>query len=457
MKYRISTILLILTTNLFAQFVTVNDANFAQALCNNYPEIMNVSCSQLDTVKADKIDFTLDLSNANITNASEIIYFNRIDSLILKGNNLSAFVNQIQPANYWSLHYIDLSDNQLSKFPTLSINVNFVIMTDIFFQNNKATTLQKFWGIRDSLINLNVSNNYLTSCEDYSMALKAKSINLSNNYFTFEDLLPHTKHPQFNTVFTVSPQRKIQWSTSIVDGKELESFKLTIPVDSFVTNNTYNWYKDGQFLRSTTSNTLTFDTLTLLDAGSYTVTITNSNTLMSNVTLNSEAIQVFVQPCMHLSESLPIIISEKCKGAKLTVSSSPSNDGIAPYTFVVSSQNDYYSFNSTTNVELPVGTFDLTIIDKNNCSKTYPSQIIVKGTSDCDTHVITPDGDGLQDEYYFDINGEAKIYNLKGQLINTLELPGFWNARNISGEIVPPGKYIMVINESEKIELKIIW
>lgn len=440
-----------------AQLVTVKDSQFNEALCQKYPSVMKNNCTQLDTAAAEHIDFSLIITNSDISEATEISYFNRLDTLILSNNNLTSFLTHIQTSNFWSLHYLDLSNNQLEVFPILSLNVDYTLVKHIYFQNNKATTLQKYWSLRDSIIVLNVANNYIEDCQDYSMALKATEINLSNNYFTFQDLEPQTKHPNFTSVFTVAPQRKVKWLKPIETGIEYQTFSLTIPVDYTVKNNTYSWYFNGELVKTTTTNTLVFDSLKLENAGVYTVEITNSNPLLANLTLSSEEVELVVNECMAISTKPSALVNEKCNGARVVLLKDENCTGISPITINFTNGFKAYQGIVDDEFELPIGQYTVTATDSTGCLKSYKSPFYVNGYVGCDENIITPDGDGLQDEYYFDKEGIAKVYNRLGQLIREIELPGFWDAKTSDGKIVPPGKYILMINDSDKVELKIVW
>lgn len=440
----------------FAQLVTLPDANLTSAICLDHPEVMDGGCVQLDTALAQNIDHSLDVSGANISLANEVEYFNRIDTLILRNNNISAFLTHIQTSIFWSLHYLDLSNNQIKTFPKVNINTDYTLVDHVYFQNNQATEFQKLWGARDSIIDLNISNNYISEIQDYSMALKARDINFSNNYFTFEDLLPQTNHPQFETVFTVAPQRNVKWIDESYTGKEHEPYTLTIPIDSFVTTNTYKWFFDGQELKTTASNSLVFDSLKLEDAGIYTVEITNSNALLADLTLTSESFELIVNNCMDINNPT-IVVNEKCNGARAQFIDDPQLNGVAPYAYELKGGNKVFTGVDSTELELPINVYELSITDANGCHKRYSEPVYVNGFVGCDKNVITPDGDGLQDEYYFEVEGNVKIYNRAGQVIRELRLPKFWDGKTESGQTVPPGKYIIVIDDTEKIELTIVW
>lgn len=456
MKKYLYIVLFLAYLPLKAQLVTLPDTNFSKAICTVLPSVMDGGCLQLDTSLAQNIDDALIIPNANISDAIDVTYFNRIDTLILSGNNLESFLTHVQTSVFWSLHYLDISDNELEVFPIVSVSQQYQLVDHIYFQNNKATEFQKLWGARDSLIVLDILNNFIPEVQDLSMALKAKEINLSNNYLTFEHLVPQTNHPQFSSVFTVAPQREVKWVNDVETGKEHVSFSLQLPIDNDITSNTYTWYKGGVSVATTTSNTLTFDSLKLEDAGIYTVKITNSAPLLNGVELSTEEVELVVNSCMDVFEPA-ILIDEKCNGARTQFIDDSMVNGVAPYEYELTNGDKIFTGVDGTELELPISKYQMSVTDATGCIKQYKSTVSINGYVGCDENVITPDGDGLQDEYYFDVEGEVKIYNRAGQLIRELHLPKFWDGKTESGQPVSPGKYIIVINEEEKIYLKVVW
>lgn len=67
------------------------------------------------------------------------------------------------------------------------------------------------------------------------------------------------------------------------------------------------------------------------------------------------------------------------------------------------------------------------------------------------SNVITPNGDGKDDEVQLSISGnEIKIYNRFGILVRTLKDPrkNIWDATDDSGAIVPMGHYVAINEEN---------
>ena len=455
---RILHIILIITftQSVFGQNIPLEDFNFAQKLCSDYPSLMTPDCSMLDTVEARMWEPLLDVRDAGITSMEEIVRFRRIDTILASGNQMTRFIDQIRPGVFWTLSYLDLSDNLLDTLPHISINPDFHVVQYMFFQNNRVRNIQRFWSVRDTIIILNVANNYLTEIEDFSMAKLAQKIDLSGNYFTFEDLIPQTNHPQFASVFTVSPQKDLPWAHSDTTLKEHQSFVMDMAIDAGVAGNTYRWFKDGELVETTSVSYLTFDSLRLEDAGVYRVEVTNANPLLSHVVLRSEAFTLNVEACMDIS-GVKYFLSPKCYGGDLELYGSTVEGGVPPYTIYLEEGNTNTPLTNVSPVRLLKGEYLVKVQDGLGCEKQVGEPLVVLGRSNCDEYVITPDGDGVQDVYYFEGVEDVKVYNQSGAMIKQMTLPHFWDGTDNSGSLLPPGKYVMILEGNEKIDVKLIW
>ena len=435
--------------------VPVIDQNLKNALCSKYSTVMTTACTLLDTIKAEKLEGNLKLSNLGLTNVTEIKYFNRIDTINVSNNQLTSFFTKVQPASFWSLDYLDLSNNQITTFPTLSIPLNYKTIRYIYFQNNKATTFQNLWDALDTVEVIDVSGNEIAVMPDMSRARNADMINISNNYLSFDDIIPQTKHAKFATVFTVFPQKKLKWNTTQIDAVEQKAYSLQLNFDNAVTTNTYQWYKNDVLVKTTTKNSLTFDTLKLSDAGMYKVVVKNSNPLLQGGVLETEEIFLNVTNCMDAS-GFRFNREFTCYGAEFVLDSLSVVGGVSPYTFTLKGLNNLY-IQQHQAVKLLTDSYQVSVVDATGCKKIVQDKINIQALSDCDHNVITPNGDGIQDEMYLTGNGHAYIYNKTGVIIKELTLPSFWDARDTNYNIVPPGKYVMVVEGGKQVTLKVVW
>lgn len=450
--------LLLLVESGFSQnTIAISDTNFRNALCQDYPSMMDPTCSLLDTLKAETLDATiLNLANKNLYDVSEIDKFNRIDSIDVSHNNLTHFLDQIKPNFFWSLLYLDISNNAIELLPTLSTSKQFNTLRYLYFQNNNITELQNYWGFWDTLKVLNISGNLLTDFPDASRAKEAELIDISNNYLTFEDILPQIAHSNFSNVFKVYPQKKIQWSVSDYTVMERNSVTLQLPVDENVTSNVYEWYRNDTLVQTTNMNYLQIDSADLKDAGIYHVLVKNTTPALENVYLETETIILDVYPCLDIT-AFNYLLTGKCYGGELTLDNNSVFGGTPPY--------DYYAINGEEDSigltdspqKVLTGTYQIYVKDQVGCVKELVPILTVAPPTSCDENVITPNGDGIQDEIFFEYKGNAIIYNQLGSIIKRLTLPGYWSGSDENGNAIPPGKYIMVIDEKQEVPIKVLW
>lgn len=434
--------------------IEIADTNFRNGLCAYYDTVMTSDCL-LDTIKAQALDdISLTLRNQNLVDVSEVVQFNRIDSIDFSYNNLDFFVEVIKSNTFWSLEYLDISNNQIEVLPRMTTAKTNNTLRHLYFQNNKATSIQNYWAFWDTLIVLNVSGNYLEDFSDASRAKEATLIDIRNNYLTFEDIIPQTKHSNFNNVFKVFPQRPIEWNVNEYLGVERDSITLHLDIDAGVNTNSYEWYLNDQLISTTTDNTLFIDTLKLSDAGTYKVIVRNSSDSLEGIYLESQPINLTVTECMDIS-FFEYNLDSKCYGADLSFDANAITGGLSPYIFYL--QNSSGDIHAITSEKIITDTYFFYVEDEKGCQKTIESELTITPTENCDENVITPNEDGIQDDIYFTQSGEGIIYNQFGQEINRLALPNFWNAQDENGNTIPPGKYVIIINGNETVSLKVLW
>ena len=70
--------------------------------------------------------------------------------------------------------------------------------------------------------------------------------------------------------------------------------------------------------------------------------------------------------------------------------------------------------------------------------------------------MITPNGDGEDDSYFFQQTGILKVYNKNGEIVKTLTLPSVWDGSGNDGTATP-GYYVGEINGgTEKVRISIL-
>lgn len=62
------------------------------------------------------------------------------------------------------------------------------------------------------------------------------------------------------------------------------------------------------------------------------------------------------------------------------------------------------------------------------------------------SNVFSPNGDGQYDTFYIAESGTAKIYNSNGKLVQTLQVPGYWDGKTKEGQNALTDYYAIIID-----------
>jgi hypothetical protein len=108
---------------------------------------------------------------------------------------------------------------------------------------------------------------------------------------------------------------------------------------------------------------------------------------------------------------------------------------------------------SLTLSNVPQGNYELHISSTNKCD--VKKSFIVPNSSNCED-IFSPNNDGIKDTYYFDRAGEIKIYNTKGNLIQSFEGPSAWDGKDKNGNIVPLGYYTVIFSNAQILHLTVM-
>ena len=224
----------------------------------------------------------------------ELGQLTNLSLLYLDGNLLDGAIpsalNQIA-----TMEWLNLAQNQL----TGDIPSEFWQMTNlklIYLNGNKLTgTIPAALNLITNLKWLLLDSNNLNSLPDLTVPASLIELAVSDNQLTFEhiesnmDLIPLVN-------FSYSPQDSI--------GESLEYTKnvgesLSYELVTGGTQNSYQWYKDGEILVSQTTSTLDLPVLTSTDGGMYYCEVTN--TQVSGLTLTSRKINLMVNDNIDLN------------------------------------------------------------------------------------------------------------------------------------------------------------
>jgi uncharacterized repeat protein (TIGR01451 family) len=171
----IVTLLLFFANEVKAQYVPVNDANLLAWMNQNIPLALNGN--QLDTTSIYVLNTTsISIYGISLTDVSAIQYFDNLESLELRGNNLTNI-----PKFPNSLTYINVAENLLTGLPSLPSNLSSLVAS-----SNLLTSLPP---LNNVLIDLDVMSNQLTSLPSLNYLQRCY---VSNNQLSSLPSLPNS-------------------------------------------------------------------------------------------------------------------------------------------------------------------------------------------------------------------------------------------------------------------------
>lgn len=332
------------------------------------------------------------------------------------------------------LEVLNINDNNLEVFPA----VNSANLRAVIASNNDFTNLPDF---SNTLLGTQVSQ-------------LGSHLAIQDNRLTFEDLLPFVNR-EF-TSLQMSPQKKPNPDSNVFVPLH-DTYTIELPFDHEVTSSVYTWYKDGQLLAITTTNKLLIADVGYDDSGMYHTLITNPN--IPDLTIESGAVTVTVIDCdnVPLEEFSVTISPTTCiAGGRIFM----HKDGEPATAFDELRLEDINTGVGSTSptaeiTDIPAGTYKL-FVKKNNCELEWPETLEVGLDLNCDHPVISPNNDGMYDYYEIPFQGQIKIYNRAGVLVNQFAGPASWNGIDSSGYPVPMGLYIIVSDGQKEIAITII-
>jgi hypothetical protein len=340
--------------------------------------------------------------------------------------------------------------NKLTSIPSLT---NSASLNTLHFQSNQITVFPDLTGLSGMKIIMGQSN-FLDSIPDLSAFPILNTVQLQDNKLTFEDLIPSSDHPNFSS-FVFMPQKKVGVAKSI-HLIETDTLIIDLNIDDTVTSNVYTWYKNGQPLTTTSVNQLVINNLSVNDAGIYTCIITNKIPQLSAISLSSYDYTVDVSPCINFNNFSFSVVDNNCQFPIEINADTNTLTGInKPFTYSLRNVLD----NSSVNFAKPpfyvskVGSYELTVKNANNCQA--KKLMNITRNEMCDP-VFYPDGDGILDSYYIDLKGNAKIFNIEGDLVNEMTVPAYWNGNTKNGNEAPSGLYMIVVNGNSTIKVTLI-
>jgi internalin A len=425
----------------------------------------------------------LDLNKNELTELPDISKLSKLVKLSVQQNNISALPNlsnhplltnlvvhnnnlKIIPSldKLTKLEYVNVAHNELKELPSLDKLValhtihcfanelsslprldSLKSLEHIEAHNNKLTllpNLPKTCRIR----NFYANNNFITKLPDFSNCSSLEKVRMyGNDPLTFEDYVPLTSINKFDSIFKPSPQRpyKVGKKSAISEG---DSLVLATGIDKNVQNVMYEWYKNGKLIKTVTNDYFKIPATTLSDSGKYTCVL--KHPVFNIILLVTDTFYVSITPCVDFGE-LNFNIAEISCLTTGTLAITGSKHPIATYELIGKNTGKIYSNSTGKFTGLSETNYSLTLKSANGCVKKYANPIIIN-QKECEETILSPDGDGQSDSYYFPENGKVIIYNKQGEVMKTLLIPGEWNGYSDKGK-VSSGFYVADINNGTRL------
>ncbi len=244
----------------------------------------------------------IDLSNNQITGDIPVSMGSllQLETLNIANNNITG---ELPPAlgSLSNLVLLDLSNNAInSQIPISFCNLGKVTNLDLSFNNLNGSIPREIELMR-SLVRLNLSNNNLSGAIPPSLSslsnleeLQVQNNQLSKNipftlnvnsrleHFTFENnkfifsnfQSKHVAYQQYlNTSYNYAPQAKTDTEQTLTVSI---GNSITLTTELSDTNNSYQWYKDGEEIPGATNRELVIENATEEDEAEYYFIAANS-------------------------------------------------------------------------------------------------------------------------------------------------------------------------------------
>lgn len=407
----------------------------------------------------------IDLSNNNLSQIPNLEFNKKITDLILYSNKIT----KLPPLDSLrNIIYLDVVDNQLTKLPSLKYNVkierlicaknlidtipNLSSLTNMKALDISYNQINNFPDISNcvSLITLNINNNLLTQLPaNFPKLNTIQKIFLGNNYLTFSELNKLLVYPNYNLIFSTFPQFH---SSNYISTKKLrgDSLKIETQTDKNTNGVYYTWYKNGFVIGAANLNYFKLNPIAFSDSGTYVCVI--QSTLFPNISYTNDTLHLIIKDCVN-KDSINIQqthITCVASGTLQITSNIKFN-----YQLINSELKDTINSNSGIFNSLNKSNYNLIVFHPNGCFINYGKIEIIR--DECDQVLITPNDDGDADDYYFSQTGNVKIYNKRGDLVKSMQIPGTWDATSKTGKI-SQGFYVADINNGEKsIKISVVY
>lgn len=409
----------------------MSNLRFLEIGDNNIRNISKLEfLSNLEVLKAD---------NNPLLDLPYMDRFSNLQVLSISGCGLTELADLSKLAN---LKYLRCDNNELVILPDLSALGNLELL------NAANNALEEFpiLPFHDRLAEIFLYQNNIRSLSNLQWNDSISVLNLDYNYLSFEDFLPLTNLSAFPDKLIISEQKVF---SEFQDQRLLEkqTFHLELSVIGKADGQIISWYRNDTLLTSGADTFFNIGSVAKDHTGGFLAKVTHPQ--FPEITLITEPAYLTVENCLETDVLSFAKYDLNCenKGA-IVVSANSQPQPIENYILTNTvNQTNIYSGDGHFD-KLEEGVFELRI-QTGQCTKVYPEFISVE-ESPCRSIFITPNGDGIDDDYYLSESGNAAIRDKSGYLIKEINLPGAWDGTGQSGK-VSPGLYFIDINNGEHI------
>ncbi|MGN6645546.1 MAG: glycoprotein [Cytophaga sp.] len=381
-------------------------------------------------------------SNNNMTQFPQLAQFPQLKKFVMGQNPINVSFIDVSACT----HLIELHVHKTGIDTIIGLEKLTNLTTLYAWSNN----IRSFKGL-DLITTLQlcyIYDNPFYDIPDVQNKPALTMLNVCSALLTFEDIQPVLQNT--SATFVYSPQRTIPFSD--INARAENNYTLSYPAAAPLSTNIYVWMKNGIVIDSSTSATYSFSPLTNTDAGTYQLKIYNP--FIPALKLNTSSFTISVLPCLELQIPNVFVMSKDCsKGYTVDFSQNQIAGGTAPFQYQLSTNasSKLITYPIAENIE--AGNYFLTVIDSKNCKAT--DNFTLSKIENCDP-VLTPNGDGITDTYYIEKTGKVSVYDLKRDLVNTLQAPIVWDGTDRNGKLLDAGLYILLMEGQAAVYLTII-
>jgi internalin A len=407
------------------KLINLEDLSAQSNFLSKLPDLSkNINLKSL-TVQSNRITELPDLSkltNLTYLNIARNETLTKIPSLI--------GLNKLQYFYAWLCSMKTLPElNHLTELIELNIGYNQLTSLPDFSTNQKLTIIY-------------ANHNKITSIPDFSNNTMLTKVRLYNNYLSIDRIESTQNVLNFETIIPFSPQELAPISFA-PSQDELTDLKLTATTNYKSTTMNISWFKDGSLLWTGSEDTFHIKSLSPIDEGKYTYSITSS--LFPGLILNSDTLILKVKPCYYADEFTINALDSKCTNLG-SIQISKSFNVIQSILYTVN--NSTQSHTTGDSIHLKSDDYQIFAEVENGCTIDLGKATI--NQVKCEGYYFSPNNDGQDDEFFFEQEGRIEIYNRWGLKVKTIEGPAYWDGKDNKGQLVAAGYYKFISKNSKK-------